>query len=94
MRREPWEPPQPFDENTYAFPNRMFARSELLGYIEYCRGRVRRTLDTLTEATASRHTSTPVVTRRGRQRLDDVRLPSAASDSAYAYGYGRRAAAC
>lgn len=23
---EPWEPPQPFDENTYAFPNRVFTR--------------------------------------------------------------------
>ena len=51
---EPWEPPQPFDENTYAFPNRIFTKAELLGYIEYCRGRVRRTLSTLTEATAGR----------------------------------------
>ena len=31
---EPWEPPQPFDENTYAFPNRMFTKAELLSYIE------------------------------------------------------------
>jgi hypothetical protein len=51
---ERWEPPRPFDENTYAFPNRMFTRSELLGYIDYCRGRVRRTLDTLTEDVAAR----------------------------------------
>ena len=35
---EPWEPPQPFDENTYAFPNRKFTKAELLGYIDYCRG--------------------------------------------------------
>ena len=42
---EPWEPPQPFDDNTYAFPNRMFNKTELLGYIDYCRGRVRATLD-------------------------------------------------
>ena len=42
---EPWEPPQPFDENTFAFPNRMFTKAELLGYVDYCRGRVRRTLD-------------------------------------------------
>ena len=51
---EPWEPPHPFDENTYAFPNRMFTRSELLGYIDYCRGRVHPTLDALTEDAASR----------------------------------------
>ncbi|MGA2835047.1 MAG: DinB family protein [Acidimicrobiales bacterium] len=50
----PWEPPQPFDENTYAFPNRTFTRVELLGYIDYCRERVRRTLDSLTEDTAAR----------------------------------------
>jgi hypothetical protein len=51
---EPWNPPQPFDENTYAFPNRVFTRAELLGYIDYCRGRVRRTLDALTEDAAAR----------------------------------------
>ena len=44
----------PFDENTYAFPNRMFTKAELLGYIDYCRGRVRRTLDWLTEEAATR----------------------------------------
>lgn len=51
---EPWEPPQPFDENTYASPNRMFTKAELLGYIDYCRGRARRTLDSLTEDAAAR----------------------------------------
>jgi hypothetical protein len=50
----PWEPPQPFDENTYAFPNRVFTKGELLGYIDYCRGRVRATLDTITEDLAAR----------------------------------------
>jgi hypothetical protein len=50
----PWEPPQPFDENTYAFPNRIFTKAELLDYIGYCRGRVRRTLDALTEEAAVR----------------------------------------
>ena len=50
----PWEPPQPFDENTYAFPNRMFTKSELLGYVDYCRGRVHRTLGALTEEMAAR----------------------------------------
>jgi DinB superfamily len=51
---EPWEPPPPFDDNTYAFPNRVFTRPELLGYIEYCRGRARRTLHALSEHTAAR----------------------------------------
>ncbi len=51
---EPWQPPKPFDENTWSFPNRMFTRAELLGYIDYCGGRARRTLDTLTEDAAAR----------------------------------------
>jgi hypothetical protein len=42
---ESWKPPSPFDENTYSFPNRVFTREELLGYVDYCRARVRRTLD-------------------------------------------------
>ncbi len=50
---EPWEPPPPFDENTYAFPNRMFNKAELLGYVDYCRGKVRQTLDALTEEMAA-----------------------------------------
>lgn len=45
---EPWGPPEPFDENTYAFPNRVFTKPEVLGYVDYCRGRVRHTLDALT----------------------------------------------
>jgi len=51
---EPWEPPQPFDQNTYAFPNRVFTKPELLGYVDWCRGRVRGTLDSLTEDGAAR----------------------------------------
>jgi hypothetical protein len=51
---EPWEPPQPFDENSYSFPNRMFTKTELLGYLDYCRARVHRTLDSFTEASAAR----------------------------------------
>jgi hypothetical protein len=51
---EPWEPPPPFDENVYAFPNRMFTKAELMGYIDYCRVRVQRTLDGLSEAEAAR----------------------------------------
>jgi hypothetical protein len=49
-----WKPPPPFDENTYSFPNRVFTKVELLGYIDYCRVRVRRTLDTLSVEAASR----------------------------------------
>ena len=49
----PWEPPPPFDENTYAFPNRMFNKAELLAYVDYCRGKVRQTLDALTEEMAA-----------------------------------------
>ncbi len=51
---EPWEPPRPFDENSYAFPTRVFTKDELLGYLDYCRGRVRQTLDGLTEDAAAR----------------------------------------
>jgi hypothetical protein len=51
---EPWEPPLPFDENTYGFPNRIFTKIELLGYIDYCRERAHRTLDQLTENAAAR----------------------------------------
>ena len=32
----------------------MFTKAELLSYIDYCRGRVRLTLDALTEDTAAR----------------------------------------
>jgi DinB superfamily len=51
---EPWTPPPPFDDNTYAFPNRRFTKPELLGYLDWCRGRVRQTLDGLTEELAAR----------------------------------------
>jgi hypothetical protein len=51
---EPWTPPNPFDENTYAFPNRVFTKSELLGYINFNRVKVRQTLDALTEVVAAR----------------------------------------
>jgi hypothetical protein len=51
---EPWAPPPPFDDNTYSFPNRVFTRDELLGYVDHCRGRVGRALDSLTEEAAGR----------------------------------------
>jgi hypothetical protein len=51
---EPWRPPAPFDDNTYAYPNRVFTQTELVGYVAWCRRRVRHTLDALTEETAAR----------------------------------------
>lgn len=51
---EPWAPPKPFDDNTWSYPNRMFTKDELLGYIDHCRGRVERSLDALTEEAAMR----------------------------------------
>jgi ketosteroid isomerase-like protein len=51
---EPWAPPQPFDDNTNAFPNRVFTKPELLGYLDWCRDRVGHTLDAFTEETAAR----------------------------------------
>lgn len=49
---ELWQPPPPFDQREWAYPTRLFTRPELLGYIDWCRGRVRRVLDTLTEERA------------------------------------------
>ena len=46
---ERWVPPAPFDENTYAFPNRVFTRAELLGYVDWCRGRARQSCEALTD---------------------------------------------
>lgn len=51
---EPWRPPEPFDDTTYAFPNRVFTSAELLWYVDWCRDRVRRTLAALTEELAAR----------------------------------------
>lgn len=41
---ESWSPPKPFDENSYAHPNRVFTRAELLGYVDYCGTRVQQAL--------------------------------------------------
>ena len=51
---EPWAPPQPFDDNTYGLPNRVFTRPELLDYVDRSRDRVRETLAALTEESAAR----------------------------------------
>jgi hypothetical protein len=51
---QPWAPPAPFDENTYAFPNRVFTRAELLGYVGWCRGRALRSCAALGDDLALR----------------------------------------
>jgi hypothetical protein len=51
---EPWSPPQPFDDNTWSWPNRVFTNPEVLGYTGYCRERARRTLGELTDEAAAR----------------------------------------
>lgn len=51
---QPWVPPAPFDENTNAFPNRVFTRTELLGYLDWCRDRARRSCEALTDDVALR----------------------------------------
>lgn len=51
---ELWEPPPPFDEREYARPTRLFTRSEILGYVDWCRGRAQQVLDALTEERAVR----------------------------------------
>lgn len=50
----PWAPPQPFDQSTHAFPDRMFTKGEVLGYLGYCRGRIDQTLAALDEDAAAR----------------------------------------
>ena len=51
--RTRWVPPAPFDENTYGFPNRIFTKEELLGYVHHCRRAVRNVLEGLTEEGAA-----------------------------------------
>jgi hypothetical protein len=51
---EPWVPPAPFDENTYAFPNRVFDKAELVGYIGWCQDRAHQVCETLTDDAALR----------------------------------------
>ncbi|HEX3823763.1 MAG TPA: hypothetical protein VHV79_04790 [Mycobacteriales bacterium] len=51
---ERWVPPPPFNENTFGFPNRVFTRSELLGYLDWCRARARQSCAALTDDLALR----------------------------------------
>lgn len=50
---EPWNPPPPFDDNTWALPNRVFTKDETLAYVEHCRGRVQHALGALTDEKAA-----------------------------------------
>lgn len=51
---ERWTPPAPFDDNTFAFPNRVFSKTELLGYSDWCLSRARHCCETLSDELASR----------------------------------------
>jgi hypothetical protein len=52
---ERWDPPPPIGEFLrYADPTRLFTKSEMLGYVGWCRDRVRRTLAALTDELAAR----------------------------------------
>jgi hypothetical protein len=62
---EKWAPPEPFDEDTYAYPNRAFTQPELVGYVDWCRARVRHTVGNLTEEMAAR----PVPSTHRRQGM-------------------------
>jgi hypothetical protein len=50
----PWQPPQPFNENTHAYPNRIFTKIELLSYVDFCDVKARNTLGELFEEGAAR----------------------------------------
>jgi len=49
---EAWEPPPPFDQHIGGEANRVFTKAEVLGYLDWCRGRVSRTIEGLSEETA------------------------------------------
>jgi hypothetical protein len=51
---ERWEAPPPFDDNIWSWPKRVFSRDELLGYIDWCRDRARKTLGALDDDAAAR----------------------------------------
>lgn len=51
---ERWEPPPPFHEHVWGLSSRVFNKEETLGYLAWCRERVARTLDGLTEEAAAR----------------------------------------
>jgi hypothetical protein len=53
---EPWEPPPPFAGHPHWLLTRLpepWTRSEMLGYLDYCRERVRATLAGMTDETAA-----------------------------------------
>jgi hypothetical protein len=50
---EPWEPPPPFDQSYTGDVHRVWTRAEILGYVQWCRDRVRKTLEHMTDAKAA-----------------------------------------
>lgn len=51
---EMWVPPTPFDDNTWGEPNRVFTKSEMLAYVEFCRGKVAEIVGRLDDESAAR----------------------------------------
>ena len=51
---ERWEAPPPFDQNKWGNPTRVFSRTEMLGYVEWCRKRVAQVVASLTDESAAR----------------------------------------
>jgi hypothetical protein len=49
----PWKPPPPFDTSMTGDVSRVWTRAEILGYLEWCRERVRTTLDGITDERAA-----------------------------------------
>ncbi|MGB8197588.1 MAG: hypothetical protein WCF25_11340 [Acidimicrobiales bacterium] len=66
---KPWQPPRPFDEVTNSFPNRVFTKAELIQYVDYCRSRVRATLEDRFEEMAAQPLP---MTHRGHGELYGV----------------------
>ena len=54
-----WVPPVPFDDNTFALPNRVFTKDELLGYVEWCRERAQQVCGELPDEMARRPLPSP-----------------------------------
>ena len=50
---EPWKPPAPFERSYTGDVSRVWTRPEILGYVQWCRDRVRTTLELLTDEKAA-----------------------------------------
>ena len=51
---EQWKPPPPFDLSYTGDVSRVWTRTEILGYVQWCRDRVRTTLEHMTDEKAAR----------------------------------------